>query len=81
MMIVLVSSKRGITMALVVSGDSMVHATQEVDRLGVVANLEVLFAISSDLSKNIYRPFLILLIVITNDLQWHRTATILSTSH
>jgi len=46
----LLVSKRGINMALVVSGDAILHATQEVDRVGVVANLESLYGVSQDIN-------------------------------
>lgn len=42
---------RGVQTALLVSGDTMLCATQDVDKVGVVANLEALFGIASDISK------------------------------
>ena len=47
-----VASKRGISVALVVSGDTIIHTTAEVEKFGVVANLEVLYGICSDISKH-----------------------------
>eukprot|EP00455_Lapot_gusevi_P041811 TRINITY_DN4890_c0_g5_i1.p1 TRINITY_DN4890_c0_g5~~TRINITY_DN4890_c0_g5_i1.p1 ORF type:complete len:250 (+),score=51.87 TRINITY_DN4890_c0_g5_i1:139-888(+) len=41
--------QRGIQMALLVSGDTIIHSTAEVDKVGVLANLQALLGLATDL--------------------------------
>lgn len=47
----LVQQQRGILKAIFVADGSIIHATAEVDQIGVLANLQVLVNASLDMSK------------------------------
>eukprot|EP00474_Spongospora_subterranea_P000689 CRZ01147.1 hypothetical protein [Spongospora subterranea] len=45
----MLTSVHGIQTALIISGDTLLYSTHEVDKVGVVANLDALFGIASDI--------------------------------
>ena len=48
---IIVQQERGIQKAILISGDSVTHVFTEVDQLGVLANVETLLSLSSDICK------------------------------
>ena len=49
-------SHKGITKALLVTGDLVTYSTSEIDQLGVLANLRALINLATDISKSTWSP-------------------------
>jgi len=43
------AQQRGIQLALLISGDSIAHSTHDVDKIGILANIQALLSVGSDI--------------------------------